>query len=47
MYFFRKKNPDRPINTNIKIMHVINVIAILIFVIGITWKIIQWVIIKK
>ena len=32
-YFFRKKDPNRPRNTNIKAMHIINRIAILMFLI--------------
>ena len=30
-YYFRKKDPDRPTSTNLKIMHGINRIAILVF----------------
>ncbi|MEE1946248.1 DUF6728 family protein [Pedobacter sp. KR3-3] len=47
MYFFRKNNPDRPKNTNIKIMHAINAIAIILFLGGIIWKLVQWFILKK
>jgi len=32
-YFFRKKDPNRPKNVNIKAMHIINRIAILMFLI--------------
>ncbi|WP_316802718.1 DUF6728 family protein [Pedobacter nototheniae] len=42
MYFFRKKDPNRPNNINIKIMHVINALAISIFLAGIIYKLIQW-----
>jgi hypothetical protein len=42
MYLFRKKDPNRPTNTNIKIMHIINAIAIGMFVAGIVWKLIEW-----
>ncbi|WP_316798843.1 MULTISPECIES: DUF6728 family protein [Pedobacter] len=42
MYFFRKKDPNRPTNTNIKIMHFINALAITIFLAGIIYKLIQW-----
>jgi len=38
MYFFRKKDPDRPTSIDIKIMHVINALAISIFLIGIILK---------
>lgn len=43
MYFFRKRDPSRPNNINIKIMHVINAVAIAVFVIGILWKLIDWI----
>lgn len=33
-YFFRKKDPSRPKNINIKAMHIINKIAILMFLVG-------------
>ncbi|WEK19171.1 MAG: hypothetical protein P0Y49_20545 [Candidatus Pedobacter colombiensis] len=42
MYLFRKKDPGRPTNTNIKIMHIINAIAITMFIAGILWKLIDW-----
>ena len=32
-YFFRKKDPNAPKNVNIKAMHIINKIAILMFLI--------------
>ena len=32
-YFFRKKDPNRPKNVNIKAMHIINRIAIIMFLI--------------
>lgn len=38
-YFFRKKDPNRPVNVNISIMHGINKIAIIIFVLGIIFLI--------
>lgn len=34
-YFFRKKDPSRPKNINIKMMHGINKISIIIFLIGV------------
>ena len=40
MYSFRKRDINRPSNINIRIMHIINAIAITIFVVGVTWKII-------
>ena len=41
MYLFRKKDPNRPSNINLKIMHVINAIAITVFVAGVLWKLID------
>lgn len=32
-YFFRKKDPSRPTNTNIKMMHGINKISMIMFLI--------------
>lgn len=32
-YYFRKKDPNRPTNTNIKMMHGINKISMIIFLI--------------
>lgn len=40
-YFFRKKDPNRPSNINIKMMHGINKISIVIFLLGVLfliWK---------
>lgn len=34
-YFFRKKDPSRPSNFNIRMMHGINKISIIIFLLGI------------
>ncbi len=35
-YFFRKKDPNRPSNFNIRAMHTINKISILMFIIAIS-----------
>ncbi len=40
-YFFRKKDPDRPRNFNLRMMHGINKISILIFLMGLTVMIIR------
>ena len=40
-YFFRKKDPNRPTNFNIRVMHGINKISILIFLVGIIYLIIK------
>ncbi|WP_363245344.1 DUF6728 family protein [Daejeonella sp.] len=42
MYFFRKKDPNRPQNFNLKVMHIINTIAIIMFLAGIVYKLIEW-----
>jgi hypothetical protein len=40
-YFFRKKDPNRPTNFNIKTMHFINKLSILMFLVGIVVLIIR------
>ena len=40
-YFFRRKKSDRPTNINIKMMHGINKIAIVIFLLGIIYLIVK------
>ena len=40
-YFFRKNDPERPSNFNIKAMHTINKISILMFLVGIVMLIIK------
>ncbi|MGZ3749900.1 MAG: DUF6728 family protein [Mucilaginibacter sp.] len=47
MYFFRKKDPNRPTSFNLKVMHIINAIAIVMFLTGIIWKLIDLFILKK
>jgi hypothetical protein len=39
MYFFRKKDPNRPTSFNLKVMHTINWIAITLFLLAILYKI--------
>jgi hypothetical protein len=34
-YFFRKKDPNRPKNINLRMMHAVNRLAIIMFLIGI------------
>ena len=36
-YFFRKKDPSRPVNINIRLMHGINKIAIFVFLLAIMY----------
>jgi hypothetical protein len=38
-YFFRKKDPSRPSNINIKMMHGINKISIIVFLLGVIFLI--------
>ncbi len=40
-YFFRKKDPNRPSNFNLRMMHGINKISILIFLAGIVYLVIK------
>ncbi|QSE97093.1 DUF6728 family protein [Fulvivirga lutea] len=40
-YFFRKKDPNRPTNFNIKSMHVINKISMGMFLIGVIYLIVK------
>jgi hypothetical protein len=40
-YFFRKKDPHRPSNINIKLMHGINKISIIVFLLAIIFLIIK------
>ena len=40
-YFFRRKNSDRPSNINIKMMHGINKIAIVVFLLGVLYLILK------
>ncbi len=40
-YFFRKKDPNRPTNFNIKAMHFINKASILIFIVALAIYIIR------
>ncbi len=40
-YFFRRKDPDRPSNFNIRMMHGINKISILIFLAGIIYLVVK------
>jgi hypothetical protein len=40
-YFFRKKDPNRPSNINIKMMHGINKLSIIIFLLGVIFIIVK------
>lgn len=40
-YFFRKKDPNRPTNFSIRVMHGVNRIAIIIFLLGVIFLIIR------
>ena len=47
MYFFRKKDPNRPDNFNLRAMHMINKIAIIVFLVGIIYKLIDVFLLSK
>ena len=47
MYFFRKQDPNRPTNFSLKVMHYINALAIIMFIGGILYKLIDWFILSK
>ncbi len=40
-YFFRKKDPNRPSNINIKMMHGVNKISIVVFLLGVIYLILK------
>ncbi len=40
-YFFRKKDPNRPQNINLKMMHGVNKISIIMFLAGMTFFILK------
>ncbi len=40
-YFFRKKDPSRPTNVNLKMMHGINKISIVMFLLGMLFFIVK------
>lgn len=40
-YFFRRKDPSRPSNINIKMMHGINKISIVVFLLGVIFLILK------
>ncbi len=41
MYFFGKKDPNAPNTFNIRVMHWINKFVIVVFVLGVLWKLID------
>lgn len=43
-YFFRKKDPSRPSNINLRMMHGVNKISIVIFLMGVLYLIYKLVI---
>lgn len=40
-YFFRKKDPSRPSNINIRMMHGVNKLSIIIFLLGVIFIIVK------
>jgi hypothetical protein len=43
-YFFRKKDPNRPRNINLRMMHGVNKLSIIIFLLGVLYLIFKLVI---
>lgn len=43
-YFFRKKDPNRPTNINIRMMHGVNKISIVVFLLGVLYLVFKLVI---
>ena len=46
-YFFRKKDPNRPSNINIRMMHGINKISIVVFLAGVIYLIFKLLILPR
>jgi hypothetical protein len=40
-YFFRRKDPTRPTNINLKMMHGVNKISIIIFLLGVIFLVLK------
>lgn len=40
-YFFRKKDPSRPSNINLRMMHGVNKISIIIFLLGVLYIVLR------
>lgn len=40
-YFFRKKDPNRPVNVDLKMMHGVNKISIAVFLLGVIYLIVK------
>ena len=40
-YFFRKKDPNRPVNIDLKMMHGVNKISIVVFLLGVIYLIVK------
>jgi hypothetical protein len=40
-YFFRRKDPSRPSNINLKMMHGVNKISIIIFLLGVLYLVLK------
>ena len=41
-YFFRKKDPNRKSNFNIRTMHFINKLSMVMFLLGLIFLIVKW-----
>jgi len=42
MYFFGKRKEDRPESFNLRVMHTFNKIAIVVFLLGLLYKVIEY-----
>lgn len=40
-YFFRKKDPSRPTNINLRMMHGVNKISIVVFLLGVLYLVLK------
>ena len=41
-YFFRKKDPSRPVNINIRMMHGVNKLSIVIFLLALIYMLVKY-----
>ncbi len=47
MDYFNGKNKKQPVSFNLKVMHIINYVAIVVFLLGIGYKIFKWLFLNK
>jgi len=46
MYFFRGKDSNRPKSFNLKVMHIVNYTVAIIFILGILYKLVEYIFFK-